>query len=124
MAGIKLASPLSLSLEGGDGQQSLISQNVVVLAENFRLSRPQYDLLSKGLTFIPTAQRNREHQLQMQVDLQTHHRRIKLVDFFKNSPSIEKRHFMGTSLWSPSLAEVAPEIGILIEEDVKLLKKH
>ena len=31
---------------------------------------------------------------------------------------------MGTSLWSPSLAEVAPEIGILIEEDVKLLKKH
>ena len=59
----------SLSLEGGDGQQLLIAQNVVVLADNFRLSRPQYDLLCKGLTFIPTADRGREHQLQMQVDL-------------------------------------------------------
>lgn len=124
MEGVKLASPVSLLSEGVDRPPSLITQNVVVLAKNFKLSKPQHDLLVKGLTFVPTLDRGRDHHLQLQLDLQTYHRKIKLADYFKNSTPTGKRPFMGTSIWSPSLAEIAPQIKNLIEDDMKIFHHH
>lgn len=107
----------------GDIEERSLTQNVVVLAKNFRLTEPQYNLLSKGLTFVPTLRKNKNHYLQLQLDLQEYHRRIKLADYFKNSSGIRKP-FMGPSLWSPSLSDISPGIEELIKKDVKILKSQ
>lgn len=78
----------------------------------------------KGLTFVPTLDRKKDHHLQLQLDLQTYHPKIKLADYFKNSIPTIKKPFMGTSVWSPSLTEIAPEIKNLIEDDPKIFKHH
>lgn len=104
--------------------QSFVAQNVVVLAKNFELSRPQYDLLSKGLTFVPTLGVGRDQKLQLQVDLQDYHRKIKLANYFKNSKLREKKPFMGPSNWSPPLEDLAPEVKNLIDKDMDTFKKH
>lgn len=109
----------------GDGNidKTLLAQNVVVLAKNFRLTEPQLHLLNRGLTFVPTLRKDKNHFLQLQVDLQEYHRKIKLADFFKNA-SGERKPFIGPSLWSPSLSEISPGIKELIDKDTKMFKKH
>lgn len=95
----------------------------MVLAKNLKLTQSQHDLLNRGLTFAPTLKKNKNHLLQLQLDLQEYHRKIKLAYFFKN-PLEERKPFTGPSLWSPSLSEVSPEIKELINTDTKIFKKH
>ena len=101
-----------------------MTQNVVVLSKKFVLSRAQHDLLSKGLTFVPTLGVSRDQKLQLQVDLQDYHRKIKLANYFKDSKQNERRPFVGPSNWSPPLDKVAPEIKTLIDKDLRTFKKH
>lgn len=123
MEGVKLASPVSLLSEGDEvSPLPLLSQNVIVLAQNFKLSRSQHDLLSKGLTFVPCLRRDRDHKLQLLSDMQNYHRKIKLADYFKNSVHKDKRPFIGPSVWSPSFREIQPEIQDLIKKDKKDFK--
>lgn len=96
----------------------------MVLAKNFELSGSQYDLLRKGLTFVPTLGGGRDQKLQLQVDLQDYHRKIKLASYFKNSKQKGKRPFTGPSNWAPPLEELAPEIKTLIDKDLDVFKKH
>lgn len=124
VARVKLANPVSLGPEGVDEAPPLISQNVVVLAQKFKLTRPQRELLSKGLTFVPTLNRGRDHKLKLQLDMQNYHRKIKLADYFKNSTTTEKRPFTGASDWTPSFTEIAPEIQDLIKKDKKIFKTN
>lgn len=112
---------MRLSLIGEGKIEDLLSRNVVVLAKKFQLTEPQYDLLSRGLTFVPTLKKHKNHYSQLKFDLQEYHRRLKLADFFKNS-SGKKQPFIGPSLWSPSLSEISPEIGELIKKDNKIFK--
>ena len=101
-----------------------MTQNVVVLAKNFELSRSQYDLLNKGLTFVPTLGVIRDQRLQLQVDLQDYHRKIKLANYFNNSKQNERRPFTGPSNWSPPLEKLAPEVKTLIDKDLDTFKKY
>lgn len=60
------------------------SQEVIVLAKNFKLSRSQFDLLNKGLAFIPTFNIHKNQKRQVEVDIDNYHRKIKLAAYFKN----------------------------------------
>lgn len=97
---------------------------MVVLAENFHLTGPQYKLLRKGLSFIPTLDLDKNKRGRFQWDLQQYHRRIKLATYYKNSKNIVKLPFTGLSSWSPSLLELPIEISLLIQEDWDTFKKH
>lgn len=107
----------------GEIENVLLTQNVVVLAKKFKLTEPQYDLLNRGLTFVPTLEKDRNHHSQLQLDLQEYHRKIKLADYFKNSPGMGKP-FVGPSLWSPSFSEISPQIRELIKKDIRMLKSQ
>lgn len=120
MEGVKLAPPVSLLSDGVE--EAPLSQNVVVLAQKFKLSKSQSDLLNKGLTFVPSLKRRRDHKLQLKFDMQSYHRKLKLADFFKNSTPTIKKPFTGASIWTPSLREISPEIHKLILKDRKMFE--
>lgn len=123
---VKLDRPLNLIREGVEGLQSSPADNVLVLAKDFCLSKPQQDLLGRGLTFVPSLNIGRNHKNQSKLDLQNYHRKIKLAAYFANSKK-EKRDilpFMGTSDWTPPLSKLPLEVINLIEDDWNLWNKH
>lgn len=96
----------------------------MVLAKNVHLTVAQTRLLSKGLTFTPTLNADREHRMRAQYDLQSYHRKIKLAAYFKGSRQKVRLPFMGTSTWSPPIDILPPQIGTLIEADQTTFKQH
>lgn len=100
------------------------ARDVLVLAKNFVLTRPQFDLLSKGLSYIPTLGISRDQKIQLQLDLQNYHRKIKLAAHFRDSEDREALPFTGPSNWTPSLEDLPPEIEKLVQEDLKSFKEH
>jgi len=60
-------NPLSPVQVGVERPRSFQGENVVNLAKNFTLSEPQYNLLSRGLSFIPIADigRNQKNTISM-----------------------------------------------------------
>lgn len=120
----KLNRPLSLEQEGVNGSQSFLAQDVVVLAKNFHLTKSQHNLLSKGLSFIPTLDIGRDQKVQFQFDLQNYHRKIKLATYYRNSKKTTPLPFRGTSTWTPPSEKLPPEINMLVYQDFKQFKKH
>lgn len=120
----KLHCPVSLERGGASGFQLSQAQNVVVLAQNFELSKAQFDLLSRGLSFIPTVDLGRDQKLQWEADLQHYHRKVKLAAYYKDSPGKEKLPFIGPSSWTPPLDMLPPQIKILIHSDLEDFKSH
>lgn len=95
----------------------------MVLAPNFELSSAQYDLLSKGLTFVPTVNLGKDQRKQLEMDLQMYHRKIKLAAYFGNTFNPKKRRpFQGPSLWTPPAWELPPQVQHLIDSDLKTFK--
>lgn len=115
---------MSLDQEGVNGSGSFEAKNVVILAKHFQLSGPQWNLLERGLSFIPSWNIGRDQTAQLQLDIQNYHRRIKLATYYRNSTNNAYLPFSGTSGWSPSLEKLPPAIGQLIQEDKKFFKKH
>lgn len=109
---------------GEEGSRPFVAQNVIVLAKNFALSQAQYDLLNRGLTFVPSIDIGKYQKGQFQLDIQTYHRRIKLATYFRDSVRQGRQPFTGASDWSPSFRVLPPEIAILIEKDWKDFKTH
>ena len=120
----KLNHPLSLIHEGVKGVQSFASKNVVVLAKNFSLSRPQFDVLNKGLTFVPSLNIGRKQKIELEWDLQNYHRKIQLAWYFRNSNKKEIPPFTENSNWTPPRNKLPIEIINLIEEDKHLLERY
>lgn len=99
-------------------------QNVMVVAENFSLSKAQLDLLNRGLTFIPTVGDNRKQRTQLLLDIQNYHRKIKLATYFGNKGKREKPRFTPPSHWTPPSHKLPPEVHFLIKQDNKEIHKH
>lgn len=114
---------MSLKQDRGDVSQSLQAQDVVVLAKNFSLSRPQRQLLSKGLFFIPSLDIGREQKRNLELDIQNYHRKIKLATYFRHARKREKLPFILPSKWTPPLDRLPSEIRDLIQKDVDVFKK-
>lgn len=120
----KLQVPLRPERQGVKPVQSSVSQDVVVLAKTFTLPDPQRTLLSKGLSFIPTLDLGRNQKVQLQLDIQNYHRKLKLAAYFKNATDKPLLPFTGTSEWTPPLCDLPLEIPRLIEDDLADFKKH
>lgn len=97
---------------------------MVVLAKTFTLSHPQRTLLSKGLSFVPTLDLGRNQKIQLQLDIQNYHRKLKLAAYFKNARDRPLLPFVGPSMWTPPLKDLPLEISNLIESDMADFKKH
>lgn len=110
--------------EGNGGDRPRMFQNVMVIAENFSLSKAQLDLLNRGLTFIPTVGDNRKQRTQLLLDIQNYHRKIKLATYFGNKGKRGKPRFTPPSHWTPPPHKLPPEVHFLIKQDNKEVHKH
>lgn len=111
--------------EGHGGVKPQVSQNVIVLSKNFTPTQIQMEILNRGLQFIPTMGMGvRDQQDQMCLDLQKYHRRISLATYFKNDNSSNKIPFSAPSIWEPPRQKLPMEIGVLMENDYKVIKKY
>ena len=124
--GFKLPFPLSPQREGVEAFQSLYTQDVVVLAKQFRLTGPQRSLLEKGLSFVPSVGVSRDQKIELEFNIHNYHRRIKLATYFKHNQEKDKNilPFIGSSNWTPSLHELPPEITTLLDQDWNSFNKH
>lgn len=109
---------------GVEGPRSFQGQNVVNLAKNFKLSEPQFNLLSKGLSFISTTNIGRDEKTQFQWDLQNYHRKIQLISYFQDKGEGQILPFIGSSNWTPPPDRIPQEVKNLIIKDVKTFRKH
>lgn len=121
---VKLNRPLSLTSEGVEEPHSSSVENVLVLAKDFQLSKPQRDLLSRGLTFVPSLDIGKNQKVQFQLDLQQYHRKIQLATYFKNSTNRNVPPFTGPSNWTPPWDKLPVEVIDLMEEDKYIFKVH
>lgn len=81
-------------------------------------------MLSRGLSFIPSLDIGKGQKINLELDIQKYHRKIKLAAYFKNSQSKDRVMFVGQSDWEPPLEKLPPEVGILIDKDVSRFKKN
>lgn len=102
----------------------MVAQSVIVLAKNFTSSTSQFQLLQKGLTFVPTLDLTRGQRQQFQFDLYNYHRKLTLAAYFKDSPDRQQRPFMPPSEWVPPPDKILKEINQLIEADMGEFKIH
>lgn len=109
--------------EGYEGLQPLLSKNVIVLAPNFKLSKAQYQVLNRGLTFIPSIDTNKDTKLKLQFDIQNYHRKLKLAAYFKNNQRAKPK-FMPRSHWIPPEHKLPPEVQFTIKKDNKYFKNN
>lgn len=111
-------SPISLPEEGREGSRPLIAQNVINLAKNFQLTRAQLNILNKGLTFVPTVGLDKNQKNQLQLDMQSYHRKLKLTAYFKNKiVTTTPKPFTPASIWTPTNEKIPKEIIELINTD-------
>ena len=89
------------------------------MAKNFQLTPPQFTLLNRGLTFIPTKGSNKNLIEQTRWDLQLYHRKIKLAAYFQDTGDTTPPPFTPKSDWTPPAGSLPPEIATLIQSDVK-----
>lgn len=120
---VKLCRPVSPTQDGARLQLSQ-QRNVIVLAQNFKLTPAQFVLLNKGLSFIPTVGIYHNQKIQTQLDIQNYHRRIKLLAFFKNTLKKVKIPFVKPSDWTPQLDELPQEVRDLIQKDLITFETH
>lgn len=102
------------------------SQNVMILAKNFRPTQAQFDLLNRGLTFIPTVNLGKDQRNQLQLDVQNYHRKIKLAAYFRDGEDNEDTQappFMPKSIWSPPDDKLPKEIKMLVNKDQEDLRR-
>lgn len=96
----------------------------MVVAEHFSLSEAQRDLLNRALTFVPSIDVNQNQKIQLLLDIQNYHRRIKLAAYFGHRQAQDPPPFTTTSTWTPPLHKLPPEVHFLIKKDIKDFNKH
>lgn len=94
-----------------------------MLAKDFSPSRAQLEVLSRGLTFVPTIDLVKNQKRQLQLDIQNYHRKVKLTTYFKNNRDRQPLPFMPPSTWTPPDHKLLPEINLLIHRDNLGFKK-
>lgn len=101
------------------GEHSLI----VNLSNSFVLTKTQEDVLSKGLSFIPTPLSFKTQKIELQKDLQKYHRRLKLEAFFEGKQGRKRKlPFTYGSDWTPALSSLPKHISSIIRADYHAFK--
>lgn len=96
------------------------SKTVLNLSKSFILTAAQTSLLNKGLTFIPSIQKQTHKDIKdaLRADIQDYHRHLKLAVYYQVKPESIQLPFMNKSTWSPALALLPPEVSQLIQLDL------
>lgn len=94
------------------------------MAENFKLSEAQKEVLDRGLTFIPTFTLNSNPKLQLQFDIQNYHRKIQLASYFRGNKREKLQKFTSSSFWMPPRDKIPSEVIDLIQKDKKDFQRH
>ena len=92
-------------------------KTVINLSKNLNLTHDQIGILNRGLTFIPTVVTNKKDKKQLELDLQTYHRRLKLQTFFEGKKSTPQVPFTPKSNWEPTLNQLPGAIQKIITAD-------
>ena len=92
-------------------------KTVINLSKNLNLTHDQIGILNRGLTFIPTVVTNKKDKKQLELDLQTYHRRLKLQTFFEGKKSTPQVPFTPKSNWEPTLNQLPGAIKKIITAD-------
>lgn len=56
------------------------------------------------------AELGKNQKLQLELDLQNYHQKIKLAAYFGNTPAKKLTPFTGPSIWKPSLETLQPQV--------------
>lgn len=83
----------------------------------------QFSLLNKGLTFIPTFNLFQNQKRQIQYDLQSYHRRIKLAIHFDGEDGGPPLPFLPPSDWTPDDKQLPEVVSHLIHQDLLHLRQ-
>ncbi|XP_053087907.1 uncharacterized protein LOC117596799 isoform X1 [Pangasianodon hypophthalmus] len=89
--------------------------NIINLSKTFCLTGPQEDLLSKGLTFIPTPCGTDLGELGR--DVHAYNRQLKILDHFQYTKCKEHLQFTEKSRWEPSTEQTSLPIKQLIKKN-------
>lgn len=109
---VKLESPEDPLNQGG-------IKTVINLSKRFKCTPAQLTLLDKGLNFIPTKGIDKDAKMAARLDLQQYHRRVKLMEYFRNSPAGNRLPFTKKSDWSPPDSALPVEIKKLVKTDLE-----
>ena len=109
---------------GTSDAASQMGKTIVNLSKSFRLSAQQTELLSKGLTFIPTAKVEKEGVWRtLELETYRYHRRLRLAWAFKATREDDswrddpKQRFVPPSLWQPPFSSLPPPVQQLFLRD-------
>lgn len=76
------------------------------------------------MTFIPTIESKKINKTGVLFDIQNYHRRVKLAAYFSKGKKQEPPRFTPTSVWTPPIDKLPPEIMALIRQDNKDFQRH
>lgn len=93
--------------------------NILNLSRSVQLTEAQAELLERGLTYIPRPTALDWEELRR--DTYRYHRRLKLIDYFKDTESDFQTPFILPSTWEPKLSQVDGKIRRLIQLDNHIL---
>lgn len=96
----------------------------MILAKKAKLTSSQLSLLNRGLNFIPTKGSNKNIIPQSRLDLQSYHRRLKLLAHFGDEQDAGKQPFTPGSNWVPPEINLPPHIRDLIQSDLDYFENH
>ncbi|KAK2810864.1 hypothetical protein Q5P01_000343 [Channa striata] len=97
------------------------NKNFVVLVKNFKLTYPQFALLNRGLTFVPTKGINMNIKEQGRWDIQQYHRSLKLAAYYQGKENDQLPPFTLKSDWTQPNSKLPQEIPALIRADLNYL---
>lgn len=114
----------SVKLLGGvkcSGVESRTHTNILNLSKTFFLTGPQGELLSRGLTFIPTPRGTDLGELER--DIHAYNRKLKILDRFQYESRTERLQFIDKSRWEPDAEQLSLPIKQLINRNRRLMHR-
>lgn len=122
-----LPTPLSTPT---DKQQETTKSEVIHLSRSFTPTPKELSLLSRGLSFIPTKNRN-STRITLKTEINNYHNKLKVASFFHNQEHLENGTmdnkekqitFKKPSGWIPEDAKLPLTIHKLIKKDWRIFK--
>ncbi|KAF4070120.1 hypothetical protein AMELA_G00298160 [Ameiurus melas] len=104
--------------------QGSANNMVLNLSQTVNLTTTEYDILEKGLSFIPFDGRTAPDYSESACNITEYHRRLKIFAFFEPSDDITaKPPFTTKSDWEPPPRKIPKEVQDLIKLDWKTIKE-
>lgn len=113
--------PLEVFFGIGDSSVQIAGEDksVVNLSTTVQLTPAHFQLLRRGLSFIPTATRFPETKKTFSAHLGDYHRRLKLLTYYGPSTASDCPPFQPKSTWQPPASFLPGDLLTLIDKDIR-----